>query len=443
MQKLRLLQRNLLLKCSDLLFILWAGGAALLSYTMVYALRKPYTAALFEGIQIFDMDYKVVVTITQIIGYVLSKFIGIKLISELKKEKRLTYILFFGCAAEGSLLLFGWLPTPYNLGAMFINGLSLGCMWGILFSFLEGRRLTDILASLLGVSILFSSGLAKSAGLYVMNTWHVPEFWMPALVGGIALPVLIFLAWTLQKLPEPNQEDITLKSKRETMNSQARWQLYKEYLPFLTILFIANVVLVVLRDIKEDFLVNIIDVSGHSSWLFAQIDTIITAIILTIFGLMVFIKDNLKALSILLILIILGMGCMTFISFNHSRLELSPITWLFIQSLCLYMGYLSFQTIFFDRFIACFRIKGNVGFFIAINDFLGYLGTVIVLVMKEMLSPDLNWRVFFDYLSASVGVICTISFIYCLYYLQQRYQRENTPVKKKTESIPEATPSSI
>ena len=28
-------------KISDFLFILWAGGAALLSYSLVYALRKP------------------------------------------------------------------------------------------------------------------------------------------------------------------------------------------------------------------------------------------------------------------------------------------------------------------------------------------------------------------------------------------------------------------
>ena len=27
---------------SDVLFILWAGGAALLSYSLVYALRKPF-----------------------------------------------------------------------------------------------------------------------------------------------------------------------------------------------------------------------------------------------------------------------------------------------------------------------------------------------------------------------------------------------------------------
>jgi len=72
-------------RISDLLFILWAGGAALLSYSLVYMLRKPYTAAAFEDLEVFNMDYKVAVTIVQILGYVVSKFMGIKLISELRR----------------------------------------------------------------------------------------------------------------------------------------------------------------------------------------------------------------------------------------------------------------------------------------------------------------------------------------------------------------------
>ena len=76
---------------------------------------------------------------------------------------------------------------------MFFNGLSLGCMWGVIFSFIEGRRTTDILASLLGISIVISSGTAKSIGLFVMNTLNVSEFWMPALIGAFALPLLALL----------------------------------------------------------------------------------------------------------------------------------------------------------------------------------------------------------------------------------------------------------
>ena len=46
----------------DWLFILWMGGTALLSYSLVYALRKPFTAAEFEGLTVAGMDYKIVVS---------------------------------------------------------------------------------------------------------------------------------------------------------------------------------------------------------------------------------------------------------------------------------------------------------------------------------------------------------------------------------------------
>ncbi len=426
-------------RLSDFLFILWAGGAALLSYSLVYALRKPFTAASFENAEFFDMDYKVVVTISQILGYVISKFIGIKLISELKPEERFKFILTSVLLAEASLILFGLLSTPFNVAAMFLNGLSLGCMWGVIFSFIEGRRVTDILASLLGVSMVISSGTAKSVGLYVMTHFQVSEFWMPALIGTVALPLLLLLGWALNKLPEPNKEDIAMKSERETLNGKQRWELFKSFMPFLSMLFVANIAIVVLRDIKEDFLVNIIDVTAYSPWLFAQIDSVVTLIILGIFGLMVLVKDNLKALSVLFGLIITGMIVMTVVSFGQQQLQLSPVVWLFIQSLCLYIAYLTFQTIFFDRFIACFRIRGNVGFFIVTTDFLGYTGTVLVLVLKEFCNPDIDWAVFYNRLAGYVGIFCCVTFVCSFVYLHQRFRKETGVTAAREETI-EATP---
>ena len=198
-------------KLSDLLFILYAGGAALLSYSLVYALRKPFTAATFDGMELFGMDYKIATSIIQIFGYMVSKFIGIKLISELKREGRLKFILVSILVAELSLVLFGCLPRPFNVLALFFNGLSLGCMWGVIFSFLEGRRVTDLLASLFGLSIAVSSGTAKSIGLFVVDTLHVSEFWMPALIGAVALPLLAGLGYILDHLPKPTAEDKALR----------------------------------------------------------------------------------------------------------------------------------------------------------------------------------------------------------------------------------------
>ena len=412
-------------RLADALFILWAGGAALLSYSLVYALRKPFTAAGFDGLDFFGMDYKTATSIVQISGYFISKLIGIKVISELKKENRLKFIILSVAVAELSLVLFGALPRPLNVFALFFNGLSLGCMWGVIFSFIEGRRVTDMLASLLGISMVISSGAAKSLGLFVMDHWQVSEFWMPALIGGCALPCLALLGYVLQSLPKPSEEDRALKAERMTLDGRQRWALFKNYMPFLSIILVANFLLVALRDIKEDFLVKIFDVagSGYSSWIFAQLDSIVTLIILIIFGLMVFVRNNMRVLLILLSLVILGMLTMSFISLRYEALQLSPVVWLFIQSLCLYLAYLCFQTIFFDRFIACFRIRGNVGFFIVLIDFIGYLGTVIVLAVKEFLNPDINWLSFYNQLAGYVGLGCSVLFVGAWVYLYRQAKR--------------------
>lgn len=411
-------------RLSDLLFVLWAGGAALLSYSLVYMLRKPYTAAVFDDMEIFGLDYKVVVTIVQILGYVVSKFMGIKLISELRRDERLKFILMSVAMAKLSLLFFGLLSAPYNVAAMFLNGLSLGCMWGIIFSFIEGRKMTDLLASILGVSMVISSGTAKSLGLYVIDALHVSEFWMPALIGAIALPLLALLGYLLNRLPLPTEEDIAMKSARESLDAQQRLELFKSYKPFLIMLFVANTAIVVLRDIKEDFLVNIIDISNYSPWLFTQIDGVVTIIILLLFGLMVLVKDNFKALSMLYGLIIAGMILMVFISFGYDDMRLSPVVWLFSQSLCLYTVYLTFQTIFFDRFIACFKIRGNVGFFIILTDFLGYTGTILVLLVKEFVGKGLDWAKFYNQLSGYIGILCCATFVASFIYLRQRYRKD-------------------
>lgn len=106
----------------DWAFVLWAGGTALLSYSLVYALRKPFTAAEFAGMQVCGMDYKIAVSIVQLLGYVSAKLLGIKFISELRPEGRLRFIIGSAALSEFSLILFGLLPTPYNIAALYFNG---------------------------------------------------------------------------------------------------------------------------------------------------------------------------------------------------------------------------------------------------------------------------------------------------------------------------------
>ena len=139
---------------------------------------------------------------------------------------------------------------------------------------------------------------------------------------------------------------------------------------------------------------------------------------------MVFVKSNIKVLVILLSMVVAGTATMSFVSLNYDTLQLSTVTWLFIQSLSLYIAYLCFQSIFFDRFIACFKIKGNVGFFIVTIDFIGYTGTVLVLMFKEFFNTDINWLDFYNQMSGYVGIICTVAFSCSIVYLVQRHKKE-------------------
>ena len=306
-------------------------------------------------------------------------------------------------------------------------------MWGVIFSFLEGRRTTDILASIMGVSMALSSGVAKSLGLYALNDLGVSEFWMPALVGALAFPLLCFMGWMMTKFPAPTQADIAARSKRVTLDGHQRWRLFVKFMPLLLMLFGANLLLTVQRDIKEDFIVCIIDVSQVSSWAFAYLDSIATVVLLGAFALLSAVGNHLRALCLILIFSAIGMGTVAFLGAEGEALDIPTTAWLFLQTFCIDIAYLSFQTIFFERFIACFKVKGNVGFFIITIacfkvkgnvgffiitiDFVGYLGTLCLLLFKEFQAPHIDWTSFYNAMSVYIGIACCVAFAGSIVYI--------------------------
>lgn len=64
----------------------YAAVCSFCVYFSMYAFRKPFTAAGFEGEYFLHIDYKVWLVTAQVIGYMLSKFYGIKYISSINKE---------------------------------------------------------------------------------------------------------------------------------------------------------------------------------------------------------------------------------------------------------------------------------------------------------------------------------------------------------------------
>ena len=89
-----------LLSSSKGFFIVWCMIAAFGTYFCMYAFRKPFSAGTYSEYKLWGIDYKAVLIIAQVFGYMLSKFAGIKVISELKASSRRNLIIVLILIAE-------------------------------------------------------------------------------------------------------------------------------------------------------------------------------------------------------------------------------------------------------------------------------------------------------------------------------------------------------
>ena len=69
------------IKSGEFRFVLIAATATFITYLSMYAFRKPFSAATFDGLSLWGIDYKILLIISQLIGYTISKYLGIKIIS--------------------------------------------------------------------------------------------------------------------------------------------------------------------------------------------------------------------------------------------------------------------------------------------------------------------------------------------------------------------------
>ena len=120
------------------LFVLSAAIAAFSTYFCMYAFRKPFAVASYEQADgVFGLDFKSALIIAQVLGYALSKFIGIRVIAEMTAANRAKAILLLVMTSEVALIAFALLPGESKLLGLFLNGLPLGMIWGLVFSYLE------------------------------------------------------------------------------------------------------------------------------------------------------------------------------------------------------------------------------------------------------------------------------------------------------------------
>ncbi|MCC7523808.1 MAG: hypothetical protein IT250_03240 [Chitinophagaceae bacterium] len=421
-----------LLVNSKSFFVVWCMVAAFGTYFCMYAFRKPFNAGIYEGLTLWGIHYKIVLIIAQVLGYMISKFIGIKVISELKSASRSKLIIGLILFAEIALLFFGWVPHPYNFVFLFMNGLPLGMIWGIVFSYLEGRKFTEILAIGLSISLIVSSGMLKTI-YFDVHEWfpEVSEFWMPFLMGLLFLPLFLVFVWMLSVIPAPSQEDIIARAPRLPMTNTDKKNVFRKYGWGLLCFIILYTFLATLRDFRDNFTVEIwseID-PGWDKNVFTQTEAITSVIVLAVIGSLSLIKSNFRGFWVVNGIIGIGFLITALATFLFQRHIISPFWWMLLLGTGLFLAYMPMQIALFERLIAHFRIKANAGFFVYMCDSIGYLGSVLLLLYKEFFMEKLSWSLVlmkFTYLQAAISLVLLAGA--CIFFYRSAVQKKKAVI---------------
>ena len=362
---------------------IWCVVAAFGTYACMYGFRKPFTAGGYVD-PATGMSYKVWLVTAQVLGYTLSKFIGIRVIAEMRPERRIWVLLGLIGAAQLALVAFGLTPQPYYALCLFLNGLPLGMVFGLVLGFLEGRRLTEAFIAGLCASFILADGVTKSVGAELLRR-GVPEPWMPAAAGLVFLLPLLGFVWMLQHVPAPSAADVAARAERSPMQRAERRAFLERHGMGLALLGLAYLLITVLRSLRADFAPEIWSGLGVAAApeLFTRSELVVTLGVVVATGLGVLVRDNRRAFFIALGTSLGGLLLMAFTLAARETGRCGPFAFMVLMGLGMYIPYVSVHTTVFERLIAMTRDRGNIGYLMYLVDAVGYLGYVAVMIAKN------------------------------------------------------------
>jgi len=391
----------------------YALTAAFMTYFSMYAFRKPLAAASYDGMDTLNLgvDFKIAILSAQVLGYACSKFLGIKFVSEAKAHQRAIAIVGLITVAECALVGFAVLPGSLKLLAVFLNGLPLGMVWGLVFAYLEGRRISDVLGAGLCASFIVSSGAVKSVGRSLVVDHAIPELWMPALTGLIFFPLLALSVFLLSMTPPPDRQDREQRMYREPMNGKKRRAFFMSNRLGLMMLIIAYITLTLVRDFRDNFAVEVWSGLGYAEFpsVLALAELPVATFVLLTLAMTIWIRKNEHAVYWQHFIIFAGGALLVLATLGFVGGLIGPVFWMVALGTGTYMGYVPFNSVLPDRLTAALRLPGNAAFFIYLADASGYAGSVLLMLTKGFVSPAVSWVDFLSALCTAAGLVVMVS----------------------------------
>jgi hypothetical protein len=407
-------------RASSWQFSIYAMGFAFATYFCMYAFRKPFGAATFDGLEfLWGINLKTAFVIGQIIGYTLSKYYGCKYCSEIGRNQQAKALVLMIVIAEAALLGFALLPGNLKVLAIFINGLPLGMVWGLVSRYLEGRKTAELLFAGLSCSYIVASSSVKTIGGWVMQS-GVTEFWMPATVGAVFFIPFVIAVFFLNQLPEPSTADISSRSERTVMDRGSRSVFFRQFMGGMIMLLILYFFLTAYRDVRDMYMKEVFTALGYppEPALFSKADWPIAFGIMVVMALLNLAKDHRRGLTAVFAVMMSGMLLMGGATVLMDLKVINGLWWMILVGFGAYLAYVPFGAVLFERIMASTKAVGTAVFAIYLSDAIGYTGSVGIQLYKDLGQSELDYYQFlrlFTYGMAGLGtVLFAMSGVYFL-----------------------------
>jgi hypothetical protein len=431
---------NWLENSNSLVFSLYAVMTAFGTYFCMYAFRKPFGASAYEGLIFFNttIDLKVALTISQVIGYATSKYLGLKFCSEVTRGRRARMLVSLIIAAELALALFAALPEEWKFVAILLNGLSLGMIWGLVVRYLEGRRTSEVLLVGLSCSYIVASGIVKDIGKGLIDSGVATQFTMPVVTGAMFLLPFFLFTWLLNQLPEPDASDEANRIKRVPMNATQRRLFVRQFLPGLALIMFVYVFLSAFREIRDMYGINLLQELGlgETSAVFSKTDMPIAIPVFLSLLLLNSIKGHVIGMIATFAIMVSGTLVLGISTLLFDMGHISPIAWMILIGVGGYLTYVPYGTVIFDRLLASTRFTGTAVFAIYIADSLGYTGSVALQLYKALGQSETTWLNFFRGMAYLLSVLGTVLLSLAAVYFVRKIKAAQTALQSEPEEIP-------
>jgi hypothetical protein len=346
-------------------------------------------------------------------------FMGIYFISKTDEKYRKIMLL-------SSMIILCWLPGLTFITEIdwiiilgkFIGTLPEGIFSGIIVTYLEGRKKTDIYTGAYYLGSMLGRPASNTIGTYLSNV--VGTKWVPVSISALSFVPLLIVTLLITAIPKPSSDDKMTKCERKINMANAKYFWWYFSFGIMGIIVTSGTIFG-WRTYRDYFTIEIYSQElGYNPqpWVYFMTDMPGVIVPLIMFIYLNKIRSNTTAFVSLTIYILVAVTIVFFICMIAVFDNANPYVFLIMTALASYM---LIPTIFplFDRLVAISKAEISTLYLKNLSDGFNNLFATIILVLTMSIPFNLQLEIY-EYYGMIIGGFDIIIFILSIAFIYLR-----------------------